>query len=291
MAVVSRLWLTCMSGETSAENAVEMVEPILSWLDGVIWVLNDVPPDAPSARYLESVKGAGRIIHRVWPRGRHHVAMNDTLYCGPAEDGDLMLYSDDLERPRLPFVSRIQTEIAPMMEESDVDVVFYHGKPFLFRYRETLEYRNSPHWSLQGWNGRGIEWAKIEPDESQVRLNVRPTKRTGPEHHWCLHYARYWIEYPAGSNHALLGLEKQGDPQALFPARETRRLEFRREMRRRGVPLTVDGLKQLLSAPLDDTLKTHLRAEKTLSDVYHFWRGNAHLLKDTHLPSDALPIP
>jgi hypothetical protein len=55
MSNTPRLFLTSMSSEISAQNPVEMIEPILPHLDGIIWVLNDVPVDAPGARYLESV--------------------------------------------------------------------------------------------------------------------------------------------------------------------------------------------------------------------------------------------
>ena len=175
------------------------------------------------------------------------------------------------------------------MEETDLGALFYYGKPYLMRYTETLEYRGSPHWYLTGWNQRGIEWNKIEPDESKVRFNARPLKRTEADHHWCLHYGKYWL-YPAGSNHALLGLEQQGDPNTLFPPREARRLEFRRLMRARGFPVTLDGLKSMLTGLLDDVLRDHLRSEKTLSDLYHYWQGRASDLKDTHRPADALPI-
>ena len=287
---MSHLWLTSMSSDPSPENPTEMIEPILDHLYGIIWVLNDVAADAPAARYLETVKGAGQIIHRGWPAGRHFHAMNDTLFTGKIEEGDYVIFCDPLERPMLPFVSRVKTEIGPMMQESDVDVIFGWGKPFLLRYRETMEYRNSPHWSLAGWNGRGIEWSSIEPDEKKVRWNVRPLKRQD-KWHWVKHYARYFLCYPAGSNSALLGLEKQGDPARLFPIREAKRLAFRAEMRRRGYPLTLEGLNEMLKKPLDNWLKRAINEEKTWSDYYnHVILGRTDL-KDTHDPKDIIPIP
>lgn len=285
---MSRLFLTSMCGPGNEDNIREMVEPIGAHLDGIVWVLNDCPLDDPGVRYLALRTGKGRVIHRFWP-GRHHVAMNDTLFTGDIAEGDYVIWCDTLERPMLPFVARVKSEIGPMMQEADLDVIAAWGKAFLMRYRETMEYRGSPHWGLTGHNGRAIEWSTIEPDETKVRFNARPSRRQS-ETHWVTHYARYWVEYPAGSNHALLGLEKQGDPSVLFPLREARRLAFRREMVARGYPLTMEGLKTMLTAPLDEGLKAHLRAEKTLADVWHLWAGNGHLLKDTHLPSDALPI-
>lgn len=290
----SRLFLTSMSGVPSSENPTEMIEPIYNLIDGVIWVLNDVPVDAPSARYLESVKGEGKIIHRCWSRGRHHHAMNDSLYCGPMEEGDFYLYCDDLERPAREFVSRIKTEIIPMMNEANVDVIFYFGKAYLVRYKETLEYRNSPHWSLHGWNGHGIEWNTIENNERLVRLNVRPEKRKDP-YHWISHYMSYWL-YPAGSNHAALGLEHYAKPgqdlNYVFSQRETARLEFRREVRRRGYPVTLEGVKSMLlnETELDAKMVAMLNGEKVLSDYYHYIHGCNDQLKDTHRPSDALPV-
>lgn len=280
-----------MSADSSSENPVEMIEPLLPHLDGIIWALSDVPTDAPSARYLESVKGAGKIIHRFWPPGRHNHVMNDTLFTGLIEEGDLVIWSDGLERPAVEFVSRLKSEIGPMMDEADLDVIFYFGKAYILRYRETMEYRNSPHWTLVGWNGRAIEWNKIEPNERLVRLNVRPQKRRDSLG-WVTHFARYWI-YPAGSNHAAMGLDHwpEGDRNAQFVERETRRLEFRAEMRKRGYPMTLDGLKAMLSEPLDEILKEHLKAEKVLSDFWHLLRGHGDQLKDSHKPLDALPIP
>lgn len=286
-----RLFLTSMSSDPSSENPVEMVEPLLSHLDGVIWCLNDVPPDAPSARYLETVKGVGRVIHRFWPTGRHWVGMNDTLYTGLIQEGDYVLWCDDKERPAIEFVSRVKSEIGPMMQEADLDVIFAWGKAYLIRYRETLEYRNSPHWTLTGWNGRGLEWSTIESDERKVRLNVRPLKRRDP-YHWVGHFAFYWL-YPAGCNHAALGLDHfpGGATNETFAKREAKRLEFRREMRKRGFPMTLDGLKALLSGPLDEVLKEHLRAEKVLSDFYHYTICGRTDVRCTHNPADALPIP
>lgn len=289
-----RLWLTSMShgGPATLENAREIIEPIHSLIDGTVWVLHDTDPNDPTAQYLESVKGAGRIIHRPWPRGRHFHSMNETLWSGPMEDGDLVLWVDPLERAQPAFVSRVKGEIAHLMVEAEIGCLHFYGKPYLFRYTETLEYRNSPHWTLTGVQGRQIEWSQMEPDEKQVRLNVRPLKRGGDAYHWVRHYLRYFVEFPAGSNSALLGLDHWpgGQTQENWVKRETNRLALRAEMRKRGYPLTVDGFIAMCRAGLDDTLKTHLRAEKTFSDAFHHLVCGRTDVRDSHRPSDALPI-
>lgn len=265
----SRLFLTSMSGVPSSENPTEMIEPIYNLIDGVIWVLNDVPVDAPSARYLESVKGEGKIIHRCWSRGRHHHAMNDSLYCGPMEEGDFYLYCDDLERPAREFVSRIKIEIIPMMNKADVDVLFYFGKAYLVRYKETLEYRNSPHWSLHGWNGHGIEWNTIEPNERLVRLNVRPEKRKD-KWHFVKHYLGYWL-YPAGSNHAMLGLDKVQDAQKTFQNRETQRLMFVRLLKDLNIQRNADAVIQYMRGKMDPRFIAFVEKDKVLNDAYRYY--------------------
>lgn len=278
-----------MCGPGNADNIREMVDPVSSWLDGVIWVLHDCPLDDPGARYLALRTGLGRVIHRGWPTGRHWHSMNDTLYTGLIAEGDYVLWCDTLERPMPAFVSRIKTEIGPMMTANDVDVIAAWGKAYLMRYRETMEYRGSPHWSLVGHNGRGIEWSTIEPDETKVRFNARPLKRTS-EWHWIEHYVRYYTAYPAGSNHCLLGLEKNGDPNALFPPREARRLAFRKHLVSRGVPLTVEGVKQWMERGADEVGKRFVREEKILNDAWRFWVVGDRTLVDNHDHKDLIPI-
>lgn len=285
-----KLWLTSMSGPGEVENIVEMIEPILDYLDGIIWVLNDCPVDDPGARYLDTVKKGGKIIHRSFlPRYSH--LMNETLFCGLIEENDAVLFLDPLERAVEPFVKKIKSELIPFMDEAGVDVIYAWGKPYLFLYLETLEYRNSPHWSLSGFSGRAVEWSNIEKDENLVRKNMRPIKRTD-KFHWVGHLLRYFISFPAGSNSALLGLDHfpGGMTQENFNEREAKRLEFRKEMKARGFPLTVDGFKSMMSGDLDEVLKDFLRGEKVLSDAYHYLIKGRTDVKDSHNPADALPI-
>jgi len=291
MSAIPKLFLTSMCGPNNETNIREMIEPIIEWLDGIVWVLNDCPTTDGGAVYLESVKGLGKVVHRQWPAGRHWAAMNDTLFTGLMDEGDLVIWTDTLERPMPPFVSRIKGEILPLMDETGVDCLFYYGKAFLFRYNELLEYRNSPHWTLHGFK-QAMEWSGIEPDEKKVRFNVRPLKRTNPWH-WIEHYVRYMLEYPAGCNHALLGIEKLGgNPAQQFQRREARRLDFRREVKRRGFPLTVAGLKALFSDPnqLDSVLKSYINGDKVWSDAYRLWILNDTTMVDTHDPKDMKPI-
>lgn len=288
-----RLFLTSMShgGVKTLQNAREIIEPIHGLVDGIVWVLHDTPMGDPAARYLESVKGAGRVVHRAWPGGRHFHSMNDTLWSGAIREGDLVLWVDPLERPMPEFLKKIKSDIWPLMQEAEVECIFYYGKPFLFTYSEVVEYRNTPHWTLTGLRGRVLEWSTIEPDETKVRFNARPQKRTDPLH-FVSHYLRYFVEYPEGANSALLGLDHWpgGMTKENWVKRETNRLNLRLEMRKRGFPLTVDGFVSLCRAGLDDQLKEMLGAEKTFSDAYHHLVNGRTDIKDSHNPADAIPL-
>ncbi len=138
--------------------------------------------------------------------------------------------------------------------------------------------------------GKAIEWAKVEPDETKVRQNMRPVKRTDA-YQWVKHYLRYFLEFPAGSNSAALGLDHwAGDQATNFQKREICRLLFRQEMRDRGYPVTVDGFVAMMHGPLDETLRNYLKAEKTFSDAYHYLVKGRLDVKHSHNPDDALPI-
>ncbi len=276
-----RLFLTTMTSAGNEANLRAMVEPIAPLFDGVIATFHH--PSDEGATYLESRAGAGRVIYANWA-ARHGYSMTHILWQGPMREGDKFIYLDSMERVSPTFCEGRLKQLVQLMDETDTAMVANYGKGFLFRFNEQLRFEGSPHWYAQGLDGRAIN---MELNKSEF-WNVRDQQRAPRQ--WIEHYAKYWL-YPAGSNHALLGLEKQGDPNVLFPIREQRRLAFRREMTQRGFPLTMDGLKAMLTSPLDEVLKDHLRTEKTLSDVYHFWQGRGTLLKDTHLPSDALPIP
>lgn len=290
-----RLFLTSMSNgdAESLVNAKEIIGPIHHLIDGVIWVLHDASPDAPVAQYLEGVKKQGKVIHRAWPKSRHFHSMNETLWSGPVEVDDLVIWTDPLERPMPDFVGKIKEAILPLMLESETDCIFFYGKPFLFRYSEALEYRNTPHWTLTNISGRVIEWSEIDNDESKVRLNVRPGKRKDP-FHFVRHYLRYFIEYPVGSNSALLGLDKwpDGVTKDNWIARETNRLKVREGLRTRGFPVTVAGFLAMCEVGLDDEMKEMLNFDKTFTDAWwHLVKGRTEGIRDSHDPADNNPIP
>lgn len=276
---MNRLWVVGMSGPGSLDDLREMWEPIKHAFSGLIWVLHD-SLRSEEARYLESAKGEGKIVHAAYCR-RHDFSRNIGLYCGPMAEGEWACDVDVLERIAPVFANSFR-DLTGQLAVRGYTAAVYFGKHFMFQFHESLRYQGNPHESLVRDDGqlRGIELSQFYPDERQVRYGVRAEKRPD-KYHFVSHYAKYML-FPWGANHALLGLEHRGDVRTLFPQREALRLEFLAEMKTRGFPRTLDGLRTMLSAPLDDTLKSFLNREKVWQDYYRYEILSDKTVRDEH---------
>ena len=274
---MNKLWLCGITSNGNSENLKQMIEPIIDFFDGFIFTYHGDEDDG--FQFLEANKKDGKIIKANWCN-RHAYSQNHFLYQGPMVEGDKFILLDSMERISPAFCKERLPKLLEVMDKDNLAVICNYGKGFIFRYNDMFEFRGSPHWYPTNIDGFQ---ANLEL-EKDMFWNVRAEQRS--EFQWVDHYAKYMFVYPAGSNHALLGLEKQGDPQKLFPDREKRRLEFRKEALKRGFPLTLDGLKQMLSGELDSILKAYLNSEKTWNDFYRYHVLNDKKVVDTHLPKD-----
>ena len=66
------LFFVGMSGPNSISDLKELIDPIKQYFDGVVWVLHD-SRESEEAKYLDSVKAKGAVIHLPWSR-RHAFA-------------------------------------------------------------------------------------------------------------------------------------------------------------------------------------------------------------------------
>lgn len=263
-----KLWFTLIAGPGSFDDLLELCEPIKKHFDGLCAVYHGERDD-PEANYLEINKGEGRIIYLPYV-GRHSHSRNAALWCGVIEQGDFVMTCDTLERPTVEFLrDKVPQLIQSTVFGGRLNCFLYYGKAYLFQYHESMRYQGTPHEALLRDDGGlcAVDISSFWPDESQIRVNMRPAKREAT--HWIGQYARYML-LPWGANHSLHGLQHQGDVNQLFPAREGKRLEFREEMRRRGFPRTEAGLKMMLSQPLDDKLKSLVNSDKVWVDWYRF---------------------
>jgi hypothetical protein len=269
-----KIFLCGITHAGNEKNLKDLLNPVIEHFDGIVWTFHY--PKDEGADYLESIKGDGEIIYANFSQ-RHGYSMTHYLWQGPMKNGDVFIQLDTMERISPKFCYERLPGLISLMDEAELGMIANYGKGMLFKYSEELEFRGSPHWYAINVNGKAINM-ELPKDEF---WNVRSEQRDS--YQWVTHYLKYWL-YPAGSNHALLGLEKQGDPQKLFPQREAARLNFRNEVVNRGYDLTVDGIKQMFKDGLDNTLKQYINSEKTLNDAYRYFILNDKTVVDNHDP-------
>lgn len=269
---MSKLFLCGITTSGNLENLKDMIEPIKDYFDGLIFTYH-YPCDA-GAIYLENNKKDGKIIYADWCQ-RHGYSMNHFLYQGNMQHGDYFVLLDSGERISAECASKAIPEFLTQMREKNLCMLTNYGKGFLFKYDESLQFHGSPHWYINSYTG-GILNLELP---KELFENVR--NKTRDKFHFIDHYAKYML-YPYGSNHALLGLEKNGNPQDLFPKREENRLKFREYLRDDlKISLTVESLKSYLISNKDNLpqkMKDFINSEKVWNDLYRF-----HVLKDTSI--------
>lgn len=281
-----RLYLAGMSGPGSLEDLKELIEPIRPHFDGVIWVLHDARSSHEHS-YLVDV--GATVIDLPYGR-RHDFSRNHYLYCGPLEEGDWVVTADVLERINPTFAANLRPRLIPALEGAGINAAFLYGKHFMFQHHESLRYQGSPHEGLVRDDGqmRAIELSTTFSEE-QSRYSVRNAKRDPL--HWLHHYARYYLEFPWGSNHCLLGNENRGDPMTIYRKRETTRLQCRAYLRSKGVPRTEVGFKDYILAHPDDlTIKGFCNAEKILNDLWRHYVLKDLTINDNHTWVDMVKL-
>ncbi len=267
-----KLFLCGMTNAGNEKNLREMIEPILEYFDGLVWTFHHSTETEyidNGYLFLKQNKKEGAIIDAKWVQ-RHDYSMNRYLYEGPMQDGDYFVQLDSTERLGVEFAKNLRN-VCESMEKQNIGMMSNFGKGLIFRYNEMLEFRNSPHWTIINTTGMRVN---TELDKSEF-WNVRDEQRE--PFAWIDHYAKYML-YPAGSNHALLGIEHRGKPEELFPIRELARLEFLKEIKKRGYSRNIEGLKRMMVESFDDKLKELINTDKVWVDFYRY-----HILGETDL--------
>lgn len=259
-----------MSSRGSLEDLKELLDPIHSFFDGVVWVLHDAA-GSEEEKYLNSIKGCGRIINYHYHQ-RHDQSRNQYLWCGPIKNGDWVCQCDLLERISPNFAEEINKMI-DFLKSYRSNAAYFEGKVILYEYHESLIFRGSPHEGLIRMDGnmRPIQLTS-DYKGSKPRINVRPIKRPDP-FGWVDHYMKYYL-FPYGSNHCLLGLEKtykthESLVQA-FNTREQKRLDFLSYLDNNNIPRTTEAVKILFKRPIGGTLLEFVNSELILNDFYRY---------------------
>jgi len=260
--------MTLMAGKGSLEDIRELWEPIKVYFDGLVCTYHGDREDE-DAKYLEGTKGEGRIIYLPYS-GRHDHSRNTYLWCGPIEQGDWCCQADTLERPSPTFLSLAIGPSRHMLTdryERYPNIYYFHSKPFLFRYHESMRYQGTPHEMLvrEDGGGRGFELRDTYPNEADVRENVRPLKRDRWE--FVKHYGRYSL-LPWGSNHYILPLSGKPNAEEIFRKRESARVAFIDLLRELNVKRDVDSIIEYMKGKMDPRFVAHVETDKVWNDVY-----------------------
>lgn len=296
MRINNKIWFCGMSGPNSIKDLKELLEPIKNHVSGILWTLHDCKPEDEETKYLESIKKNGCIIHSHYVC-RHDNARNQYLWCGKPQFGQWLLVCDLLERLAPKFIYELPKLIEDL-EKQQINTVYYYGKPLLFQWDDSLVYHGTPHERLVRQNGadRAIELSNNFPNESDVRINIRPYVRD--DKHFIKHYAKYAL-FPFGSNHYYLGLENNPKRNEIFNEREKRRLEFLELLKELNINPDVDSLLFYMesekmdwgkgTSTVDPRFKDFISKDKNFNDLYRYYILHDKTVKDDHDWSNLVP--
>ena len=267
----SKLWFIGVTHEGNHEHLKELIEPIKSCFDGLIWTFHY--PKDKGAEYLETVKGEGEIIYAKWCN-RLDYSRNHCLYQGPMKVGDWFITIDCHERITKEFVDLIKTMI-PLFEKQGIDGIYLHGKRFAAKLKEETKFVGNPHEGINGIS-KAIEVTQSDFWKDYFFSNVRNKARD--KFAIFMSAMKYYI-FPT-TNHLLLHFENN---QNFVKERYLVRSKFLQEISNLGFnPHCLKSVKNCIENELTEILKECINSEKILNDWYRYEFLDARDLIDKH---------
>lgn len=273
------------------ENVTELVSPVKHCIRGVCALIHDGNEFSPVAQYLLRVNnelGGGNVIFGPYV-GDHSLSRNRIFRETSIQEDDFLLIIDTLERVGPEFALNLPAWCEFMIKEG-LDIVRYHAKPYLVKYREDLTYIGTPHEALVILSDndllKQIDLAQYSEcqDESKVRLNVRPIKRANQPKHFVTHYLRYLLQ--PNSNQNWLGLEHHANKYPL-KKKEMIRKSLVKFLAKNKYPRTVEGvLEAMRQMGANSELKELIDGHKIINDFYRSKVLGDETVFDSHLESD-----
>lgn len=235
---------------------------------------------------LDSRKGAGFVLQLPY-LGNHSWSMNGFLFHPTIEVGSWLLLRDSNERIAEPFAAQIRPFIA-LLESRGIETVYQWSKALLFRRRPHQFFAGTPHWGLQQARQPAIQIDQtgLFAKDEDYCYSVRGRNRD--RFHFVGAYLRYYLLLD--TNHLLLASDKADAVGMTYQIREAQRLAFREMLIRRGYPVTVDGVKQLMKDGLDSEARRHFETDKVLNDAYRYFQLGRTDFVDNHDWRDMVPI-
>jgi len=261
-----KTWICGITYGEALEAVKNNILPIAKYFDGLNIVLhkNSMLMSSEEQELFELLnenKGAGKIHLFDWIK-RYDFSRNRYLFDPLMQSGDFFVVLDSMEKLESSFCENDLPKIKKAMIENNLEGFFLHGKGFIFRKNEWMQYQNGTHECIRPLN-RVAEITDSDEysDSSKYFTNTRPLVRDNL--HFVEHYFRYYLI--DNTMQCLLGTE---DDKDLTNERWQNRHNFRQYLYTQAVRFDYDSILEFFNKGLTEELKEFLNKEKILNDFY-----------------------
>jgi len=267
------------------KSNIEDLTAYYRYFDGLASV--DHGSDDGTYEILDERKGVG-FVEKIPYYGHHGHSMNHFLLNPKIGIGDWILLRDSNERINEDFAKNIRGFLS-QMENNGIGSIYQYSKLLLFKRFPNQFFANTPHWGLQNAQPKHIQIDQQNWFSSDEKYCYSVRNKNRDCWHFVGAYLRYYLM--KDSNHCLLGLEKNGDPNILFPIRNNRRIRFLLALEEYSIPASKDAVidvaGHLYKYP---NLTIFFNEEKILNDAYRYHILGDRQFKDNHDFKDMVEI-
>lgn len=263
-----KTWICGITYGKAVEDVKNNILPIAKYFDGLNIVLHKNSmlmsnEENELFAVLNTNKGQGKIHLFDWIK-RYDFSRNRYLFDPLMQTGDFFVVLDSMEKLEPDFCKNDLPKIKNAMIENNLEAFFLHGKGFIFRKNEWMQYQNGTHECIRPLN-RAAELTDTDgyQDSSKYFTNTRPLVRD--KLHFIEHYFRYYLI--DNTMQCLLGTENDKE---LTNQRWQNRHNFRLYLQSQGVQFNYDDVLEYFKKDLSEKMKDFLNKEKILNDIYRY---------------------
>ncbi len=277
-----KLWLCGITSNGNEKAITENILPIAKYFDGLNWVYDESKGREDKTSWLlEDNRKEGKITFIPSFYNRFHFFRNHYIFNGLMKDGDWFVVLDSCEKLEGPFCEKI-CDFIFMLEENGVEGVVLHGKGLMFKFNESMEYRNSVHEQLQGARNI-IEMTSIKGYENSIDYFKNRRSEIRDSQSFVEKYLFYYL--CPNSIHCLLGCE---DNRGRFARRQDLRKKFLKTYIKK-IDINTENVIGYLVENTEE-MKEYINNEKIFNDVYRKYVLRETNLKDEHNWEDMIAI-
>jgi hypothetical protein len=248
----------CGITSNEEEKISDLIDSTKAFFDGYVWCVDSNSNSDSTYNLLDSNKGKGKIVRHPWVNA-HDWQANEWLYSGIFEEGDWCFIADSSEKPTEEWCKNMKSMILGF-EKDGIEAVYCSGRPFLFKWNPYLFFFLTPHWSLQGLNGK----AATIPEDKKKNFIINK-RDLNPAKHYQEHDTKYYLY--GRSNQSEAFYSKYG--QEIVQHHEVLRREFRKNLINRGFEPSIKGITEFFQkGEFTEFDKNMIEFEFCLSEFY-----------------------